>query len=275
MKVLRDRVAVVTGAGAGIGRALAVELASRGCHLGLVDVNEEGLAETASAVGTHPVEVTQHATDVSDRTQMAALPAAVLEAHGQVNLLINNAGITLQKSFGNHSLDDWERVIGINLWGVVYGCHFFLDALRSADEAHIVNLSSMSAFAGMPTQSSYCATKAAIKGLSESLWAELDAEGIRVTSVHPGAIKTEMIQATIAEADDAAIAQRNYELVQKMGVDAEKAALIIIGAVVKNKLRVRVGRDAVLLDWLKRVAPVSIHRPFARLARTQLAAPQR
>jgi len=274
MKVLRGRVAVISGAGAGIGRALAVELASRGCHLGLVDVNEEALAETASAVETHPVEVTRHVTDVSDRTQMAALPAAVLGAHGQVNLLINNAGITLQKSFGNHSLDDWERMIGINLWGVVYGCHFFLDALRSADEAHIVNLSSMSAFAGLPTQSSYCATKAAIKGLSESLWAELAAEGIRVTSVHPGAIKTEMIQATLAESDDVAAAQRNYELVQKIGTDAEQAALCIVRAVVKNKLRVRVGRDAILLDWLKRVAPVSIHRPFARMARQQLAAPR-
>jgi short-subunit dehydrogenase len=272
MKVLRDRVAVITGAGSGIGRALAVELAARGCHLGLVDVNAEALGETASAAETQRVRVSQHVADVSDPAQMAALPEAVLGAHGQVNLLVNNAGITLQKTFDSHSLDDWKRIVGINFWGVVYGCHFFLDALRSADEAHIVNLSSMSAFAGQPMQSSYCATKAAIKGFSESLWAELAVEGIGVTSVHPGAIKTEMIQATLAESDDPVAAQRAYEIVQKIGMNAERAARRIVRAVVKNKLRVRVGPDALLVDWLKRIAPVSLHRPFARLARQQLAA---
>jgi short-subunit dehydrogenase len=274
MRVLRNRVAVITGAGGGLGRALAAELASRGCHLALLDVNEEAVADTVSAVRSHAVNVTQHVADVTDRAQMAALPAAVLEAHGQVNLLINNAGITLQKVFGTHSLADWERMIGINLWGVIYGCHFFLDALRRADEAHIVNVSSMSAFLGLPQQSSYCATKAAIKGLSESMWPELAMEGIGVTSVHPGAIKTEMIQATLEESDDVAAARRNYEFVQRMGIAPERAAARIVRAVIKNKLRVRIGPDAFLLDWLKRLAPVAIHRPFAWLARTQLAAPQ-
>lgn len=275
MKSFTNRVAVITGAGGGIGGALAADLAGRGCHLALVDVNAESVAKTANALAGSSVKVSQHVVDVTDAAQMEQLPGEVLAAHGAVNLLINNAGITLQKSFETHSLADWERVIGINLWGVLYGCHFFLDALRAADEAHIVNLSSMSGFLGMPGQSSYCATKAAVKGLSESLWAEFAVYGIGVTSVHPGAIRTEMIQATIAESDDIAAAQRNYDLAHKIGTDADRAAQIILEAVEKKKLRVRIGRDAVLLDWLKRLLPVGIHKPFLRLARQQLATPGR
>jgi len=273
MKDFQGRVAVITGAGGGIGRALAVELAGRGCHVALVDVNESALAESAEALAPYPIEVSQHVADVSDAERMRRLPDEVIAAHGGVHLLINNAGITLQKSFATHSLADWERVIGINLWGVLHGCHFFLDALRNADEAHVVNLSSMSGFMGMPSQSSYCATKAAVKGLSESLWAEFAVYGIGVTSVHPGAIRTEMIQATLAESDNVAYAQRNYEIAQKMGTDADRAAKIIVEAVRKQKLRVRVGRDAVLLDWLKRLAPTAIHKPFRKVARQQLRPP--
>lgn len=267
MKRLKGRVAVITGAGGGLGRALARELASRGCHLALVDISPDGIAATAGELSGYPVEVSQHVADVTDPDRMASLVTDIVSAHGGVELLINNAGITLQKSFANHSLADWERVIGINLRGVIHGCHFFLDSLRRADEAHIVNLSSMTAFAGMPTQSSYCATKSAIQGLSEALWAELAVEGIGVTSVHPGAIKTDMIQATLAESDDVESARRNYEIAQKVGVTPEKAARKIIDAVIANRMRVRVGKDAVVLDWLKRLMPTLLHRPMIRIAR--------
>jgi short-subunit dehydrogenase len=267
MKIFKDRVAVITGAGGGLGRALSLELASRGCHLALVDVSPDGIDATGREAARYPVEISRHVADVADADRMSSLVAEVVSTHGGVNLLINNAGITLQKSFANHSLADWERMIGINLRGVIHGCHFFLEELRRAEEAHIVNLSSMSAFAGLPTQSSYCATKAGVQGLSESLWSELAIEGIGVTIVHPGAIKTEMIQATLADSDDVASAQRNYELAQKMGVTPEAAARKIIDAVMRNRLRVRVGKDAVLLDWLKRLMPALIHRPMTRIAR--------
>ncbi len=269
MKTLKERVAVVTGAGGGLGRALAVELASRGCHLALVDVNPDAVAATAEAVSPHGVKVSQHLADVTDAERMACLPGEVIDAHGAVHLLINNAGITIQKAFGTHSLADWERMIGINLWGVIHGCRFFHEELKKAEDAHVVNLSSMSAFVGLPGQSSYCATKAAVKALSESMWAEWALDGIGVTSVHPGAIRTEMIQATLAESDDVTAAQRNYEMAQRMGVDPERAARRIATAVLKGKLRLRIGRDAMLLDWLKRLAPVRIHRPMLRVARQQ------
>jgi short-subunit dehydrogenase len=269
MKRLNDRVAVITGAGGGLGRALAAELASRGCHLALVDVNADAVAETARVVSEHPVKVSQHVADVTDPERMARLPAEVVDVHGQVHLLINNAGITIQKSFATHTLADWERMLGINLWGVIHGCHFFREELLRAGEAHVVNLSSMSAFIGLPGQSSYCATKSAVQGLTESLWAEWRLDGIGVTCVHPGAIRTDIILATLADSDDIESARRNYEMAQRMGVDPDDAARRIVEAVLKGKLRVRIGRDAVLLDWLKRIAPTWIHRPMLRIARQQ------
>ncbi len=264
MKRFEGRVAVITGAAGGIGRALASELAGRGCHLALTDVAVDALADAAASLRGRGVNVSTHDVDVTDRDRMAALPAEVLAEHGQVNLLLNNAGITLQKSFANHTLEDWDRVVGINWWGVLYGCHFFLPALRAADEAHIVNMSSMSGFIGMPSQSSYCATKAAVKGLSESIWAELAIEGIGVTSVHPGAVRTEMMKATWSASDDLDVVQKNYELQQRFGVSPEKAARKIVRAVERGRMRVRVGADAVLLDGLKRLLPTTIHKPFVR-----------
>lgn len=266
MKELKNRVAVLTGAGGGLGRCIAQNLANRGCHLALVDINPEALQGTADAVESFGVRVSLHPTDITSKEQMAALPAAVLEQHEQINIIINNAGITLQKSFATHSIEDWERIIGINLWGVIYGCHYFLDELKKADEAHIVNLSSMNAFLGMPGQSSYCATKAAVKLLNESLWAELSKEGIGVTSVHPGAIKTDMIQATLKDSDDLEQAQKNYELAHKIGVTPEHVAERIVQAILKNHMRIRVGKDSVILELLKRWFPVLIHKPMRKIA---------
>ena len=197
---------------------------------------------------------------------MAALPDAVLAKHGAVNILVNNAGITYQKSFETHTIEDWEKIVGINWWGVLYGCHYFLDALKNSGEGHIVNLSSMSAFVGLPGQTSYCATKAAVKLLSESMWAEMEKFNIGVTSVHPGAIKTDMIQATLKNSDDLEAAQRNYELAHKIGVTPEHVAQRIINAIEKKQLGIRVGKDAVLLDIIKRVFPVGVQKLLRKIA---------
>ncbi len=273
MKSLNDRVAVITGAGGGLGRALALELARQACHLALVDVNPETVKQTVEAVEASVPSagrrITQHVADVTDAEAMRRLADEVVDAHGRVEVLVNNAGITIQKNFSTHTLADWDRMIGINLWGVIHGCHVFHEHLAAADEAHVVNLSSMSAFAGLPGQSSYCATKAGVKALSESLFAEWALDGIGVTSVHPGAIRTEMIQATLEESDDVEAAKRNYELAQRTGVDAEHAAAKIVAAIRKGKVRVRIGRDSLLLDGLKRIAPARIHRMMIAIARRQ------
>ncbi|NRB40094.1 MAG: SDR family NAD(P)-dependent oxidoreductase [Pseudomonadales bacterium] len=261
MKNLLNSVAAITGAG--IGRALAVELASQGCHVALADINLLGLEQSRELLKAYDVAVSIHRVDVSQQLELERFASEVVEQHGCVNILINNAGITLQKNFESHSSDDWQRVIGINLFGVIYGCQAFLPYLRAADTGHIVNLSSMAGFAGLPTQSSYSASKAAVKALSESLWSELKQDNIGVTCVHPGAIKTNMIQATLSESDDMALAQKNLVLVQRFALPVEQAAKIIVTAIKKNKQRVLVGKDSVLLEIIKRLFPVSIHRLMA------------
>lgn len=266
MKSLNDKVAVITGAGGGVGRALCVVLAQRGVHLAMVDISETALLASAQAVANSGVRVSQHIVDITDKVQMAALPATVLKEHGAVNLLVNNAGITYQKSFVTHSIEDWENIVGINWWGVLYGCHYFLEALQASGDAHIVNMSSMSAMVGLPGQTSYCATKAAVKLLSEAMWAELEKLNIGVTSVHPGAIKTDMIQATLKNSDDIDAAQRNYQLAQKIGVSPEYVARRIVKAIEKKQLRIRVGADSVILDLLKRWFPVGIQKLFRKIA---------
>lgn len=166
-KSVRGGVAAVTGAGGGIGRQLALALAREGCHLALADIDPAALAETTVQAEAMGVKVSQHIVDVRSEEQMAALPEAIAAIHGGIDFLINNAGITLQKSFAAHSVTDLRRVVDINLWGVLYGCHFFLPWLRRSNRAHIVNLSSMAAFLGLPSQSTYCLTKAAVRALSE------------------------------------------------------------------------------------------------------------
>ena len=130
IKDFEDKVAVVTGGGSGIGQALARQLAKKGCNLALVDINRSAMLETKKQLDDYDVDVSTHVADVSSEESMKALPGKVLKVHGKVNLLFNNAGITLAKSFEGHSLADWERIIGINLWGVIYGCHFFLPHLK-------------------------------------------------------------------------------------------------------------------------------------------------
>ena len=273
MKRLEDRVAVVTGAGGGVGTALAQAFARAGMHLALVDISADGVERTAKSVADRPVRVSTHTADVTDADAMLRLRDDVLGEHGAVHVLVNNAGITIQKNFATHTLADWDRMIGINVLGVIHGCHVFHETLAAQDEAHVVNLSSMSAFVGLPGQSSYCATKAAVHGLSDSIRAEWHFDGIGVTSIHPGAIQTEMIQATLADSDDVRAAQRNYELAQRTGVPPELVAKRILEAIRRNKTRIRIGRDAHILDWVSRLAPVGIQRLMLKIAAGQRPRP--
>ena len=263
IKKLENMVAVVTGAGSGIGQALALQLARKGCHLALVDVNRKGMLETRRRIDSDSVRVSIHVADVSDARAMEALPGAVVKNHGRVNLLFNNAGITYARSFEGHSLQDWERIIGINIWGMIYGCHFFLPHLKEqAGKAHIINLSSMVAFVGPPEQTSYAATKSAVKGFSESLWAELHGEGVGVTVVYPGAIRTHIMDEALKTAEHQDTFAKTKAIVDKMAMPADKAARKILKAVLQDRMRVVVGPDAVLFESAKRVLPEFVHKMF-------------
>ena len=264
MNTFSKKVAVITGAGGGIGREMAMQLAAQGCDLALADISEENVTETQRLAEAKGVKATVHLVDVGNSEAYQAFVNDVVAAHGKVNLLFNNAGITLQRSFENHSEDDWELVLRVNLWGVIYGCKYFLPHLKQADEAQIINLSSMAGYLGLPNQASYSATKAAVRSISESLNAELAVDGIAVTSVHPGAIATNMIRNTLDKSDDMAKAKKNMEMVEKMALPVDKAVSIILNAVQKKKLRVRVGKDSVILDIVKRLMPVGVHKLIIR-----------
>lgn len=264
MKNLYDKVAVITGAGSGIGRALAKAMAAEGCHLALVDMNDAGLQETKAQVADKSRKVTTHIANVTDRERMKALAAEIHQAHGAIHLLFNNAGITISKAFEDSSLDELDRVMNINLGGVINGCYFFLPYLKQAGEGHIINTSSMAGFIGFPNQLTYSASKAAVKSLSETLFAELAMHNISVTSIHPGAIRTNIMKAAVDHGSDAAEMQKMEAMVMKMGMEPDALARKVIKAIKKDKMRIRVGFDAYLMEWIKRLFPVAIHKPFRK-----------
>jgi NAD(P)-dependent dehydrogenase (short-subunit alcohol dehydrogenase family) len=196
MQRLEGRIAVITGAASGIGRALALQLAEAGCGLALVDVQAETLRRVGAECRERGAQVSTHAVDVSDRAAMAALPQRVIDFHGAVHILINNAGVTVADTVLEQSLEDWDWIVGINLWGVIYGCRAFLPHLLAAEEAHIVNLSSVFGIAGVPMQAAYCTTKFAVLGFSESLQAELRGTCVGLSVVHPGGVNTNIVRAS-------------------------------------------------------------------------------
>jgi short-subunit dehydrogenase len=260
MKHFENRVAVITGGASGLGLATAKKLASKGCQLALVDVNREGLEQAAKLFREAGTKTSTYVIDVSDVDQMQRLPCEVVAEHGGVHILVNNAGVSISGTFEDHSIEDLQWIVGINFWGVVHGCKFFLPELRKADEAHIVNVSSMFGFVGVPTQSSYCATKFAVKGLSEALWGELQDTNIGVTSIHPGGIRTG-IASTMRSYDEDVRAATVAGLEQSR--PPEDVAEILVRAIEKNKLRAIAGWEAYAADWLKRILPVRTHKLIA------------
>jgi hypothetical protein len=247
VKNLRNKVVVITGAGSGIGRALAVNLAGKGSRLALSDVNTAGLAETAElATKAGSPDVHTATLDVADREAFASYAASVVEHFGQVNVVVNNAGVALAGDVVDLDYKDMDWIVGINFWGVVHGTKEFLPHLIESGDGHIVNLSSLFGLLSMPGQSAYNATKFAVRGFTEALREEMLIAGHRVgvTSVHPGGIKTAIARnARVSDKEDkAATAKLFDEKLAKM--TPERAAEIIVKGIVKNQARVLVGLDA-------------------------------
>src|SRR5882762_5598802 len=190
MSFLRDGVAVVTGAGSGIGRGLARQLAAAGSALALADIDEAGLQQTAASLMERGVRLTTHIVDVSDESAMQAFAKDVVAQHGRVTLLINNAGVALHGRFDEISLDDFRWLMGINFWGVVYGVKYFLPLLKKEPRAQIVNISSVFGIVAPAGQSAYSASKFAVRGFTEALRHELEGTSVFVSCVHPGGIRT-------------------------------------------------------------------------------------
>lgn len=255
MHRLLGRVAAITGAASGIGRATAHELAMRGCHLALADVDEAGLESTAERLRRRGGPVTTHVVDVRDAERVQGFADEVESAHGRCEILINNAGVTSAGRFEDDTDADLAWIVDINLWGVVHGCRSFLPLLRRADEGHIVNLSSMVGLLGLPQNASYSLTKGAVRSFSEALRAELRSAHIGVTSVHPGAINTNIARSARGSEGHRIAALAESRLAPIVMRPPEVVAGRIVRAIDLDRARAVVGPDAHLLDIASRVLP--------------------
>jgi NAD(P)-dependent dehydrogenase (short-subunit alcohol dehydrogenase family) len=269
MMRLNNQTAVVTGAGSGIGRAIALSLARRGANLALADIKEAGLAETIAQASALGVRVSGHQLDVADAEKVAAFPAIVLASHPGVAVLVNNAGVALGGSFEDYSAADFEWLFGVNFWGVVRMTRAFLPVLHQAPEARIVNISSLFGLVAPPGQTAYCASKFAVRGFSLSLSHELAGSRVGVTTVHPGGVATRIaIDARLTGSATAAeITKRQERFARLLRMPPAEAGEIIVRGVERRKARILVGSDAKLGALIERVFPVSYWGVLSRLAR--------
>ena len=246
---------MVTGAGGGIGRATSLALAGRGCAVVVVDVHEGAARETADQVEALGAASSVHVVDVTDLDAMSLLAEEVVERHGGCHVLVNNAGVTAAGPFEDESTEDLRWIVDINVWGVVNGCRAFLPALRAAEEAHIVNLSSMVGLLGLPHNVSYSLTKGAVRSFSEGLRAELVTTKIGVTAVFPGAIDTGIIESARGSQAQRIASLNRSRLAPLLLRPPSAVANAIIRGIEKDRARVVVGPDARLFSAAARVLP--------------------
>lgn len=263
MKSFEDKVAAITGAGSGIGRALAVELAKRRCNLALSDVNAAGLSETVDLVKSYPVKVTSQTVDVGKREEVHAWADQVVADHARCNLVFNNAGVALGATIEDVTYEEFEWIVQINFWGVVYGTKAFLPHLRASGDGHVINISSIFGLASVPLNGTYNATKFAVRGFTECLRMELEMTGAAVsaTSVHPGGIKTNIARSArqnetslrrLGRKDGEEEARKFERLFRTTPEDAAKT---ILRGVQEDRRRVLIGQDAVAFDLMARILP--------------------
>jgi NAD(P)-dependent dehydrogenase (short-subunit alcohol dehydrogenase family) len=263
MTTFNDTTVAITGAASGIGRALATASADRGAQLAICDVDEEGLAETRQKVQSRGARCITERVDVSERDAVQDWADSVQQEFGSVGVIINNAGVSVSGSVEGVSIEDFEWLMSINFWGVVYGTRAFLPLIRKAGQGRVVNVSSIFGIVASPTQSAYNAAKFAVRGFTESLRTELefdDAE-IGASCVHPGGIDTEIVR-NARYADTGAMDRDREEIIEEFEkmiarTSPEDAAETILDGVEADKGRILVGADAMVLDLFQRLVPGS------------------
>ena len=259
MKDFRDKICVVTGAGSGIGAACAQALTAEGAYVVMTDIRADMLETAHKAIVEAGGRAETHIVDVSDRDAMFALADKVDKAHGGADLILNNAGVAHSATVADMTMDNFNWVMDIDFWGVVYGTQAFLPHFLKRGSGHVANVSSIFGLIGVPSQSAYNAAKYAVLGFSEALRHEMVEHNVGVTVIHPGGINTNIVrharlsQGPNAEAEHEEAIIKFQELTM---TQPDKAAQIILKAIRKNKARVLVGPDALFVDFIRRIAPV-------------------
>lgn len=258
MSLSSKSVAVVTGAASGIGRALAVKLASEKiAGVAISDVNEAGLGETAAMAEQYGVPVSTHVIDVSKLDQVKRLADEAVEKHGRVTHLINNAGVGVMGNFEQLSIEDIEWLMSINFWGVIYGCKVFLPILKEQESAHILNVSSVFGFIAPEEQTAYCASKFAVRGFTESLRHELAGTNVTVSAIHPGGIKTNIARnSRVGKDTPGEWKQQGATFFDKVArTSPETAAEVIVKGIKDRDPRILIGQDAYAISAISRLFP--------------------
>jgi short-subunit dehydrogenase len=270
MTAIRGAAAAITGAASGIGRALALELAARGCDLALADRDEAGMQTLAAEIAkAHSQKVTVHRVDVGESSQIEAFAQAAVAEHAALNIVVNNAGVALLGQFNEIGQAQMDWLMNINFWGVVHSTRAFLPHLARQREAHIVNLSSIFGIVAPPGQTAYAAAKFAVRGFSESLRHELQmaASPVRLSVVHPGGVATNIVRNSrtgVGMTDNARRAQSIERFDNAAKTTPAAAALRIIAGIEKNAPRILIGNDARFMDLLQRFRPGTYWAVLAR-----------
>ncbi len=259
MTEIKGKLAIVTGAASGIGRATAVELARRGAHLAISDLDRSGLAETAKRIEALGSGVTTYLLDVADRDAVYAFAQDIETSHGGADIVINNAGVAQIARIDELTYDDFEWVMKIDFWGMVYGTKAFLPQLRAKGAGHIVNVSSLFGLVAVPSQAAYNSAKFAIRGFTEALRHEMKGTGIAVSCVHPGGIKTNIVRnARFLQSTQATVREEAVSGFDRLArTTPERAGQVIVRGIERNKPRILIGADAKAIDWLQRLMPAS------------------
>ena len=262
MKDFSGKTAVITGAGSGMGRYLAVLLAKAGANVAICDINVATLNDTEKMVRQYNVGVSTHIIDMGDMDQIEALPDAVIARHGVVDLVFNNAGVTMGSTFSGMSEQDWDWVMNINLNGVVKSSRVFLPLLKDRPEAVLINTSSIFGMIAVAGQTVYHATKFGVRGFTESLAKEFKGSSVQVHCVHPGHVGTNIVDNSRFNTDETTLMNQNIDKDQMAerfrtgGMHPSRAAEIILNGVSRNKRRIFVGLDAKLMDLAQRITPM-------------------
>lgn len=259
-KKYEHQVAVITGAASGIGKSIALQLAAQGCNLALADRDIDGLEQLKIEILEMQVDCYIAQLDVADNQAQICFANDVFAHFGRVDMLFNNAGVSLIDSVENQSIDDFQWLMNINFWGVVYGTNAFLVHLKSSPKAHIVNVSSLFGLLSLPLQSAYNSSKFAVRGFTEALKMEMAGTNVHVHCVHPGGIKTNITNSAKIATKLVPKSQILSDFEKQAKTTSEQAATIILEGLEQNKRRILVGKDAKILDKISRWFPSSYEK---------------